>query len=175
MSSLERPTPPRTLDDALVQIEDLRTLVGHLVEHAEKLQARNEELTAQVEQLLDQAGKSSKNSSKSPSTDSDAQRAGRKKKRSSERRQGAQEGHPKHERALVPEADVDEVRRYFPAGRCECGGSVCVDAEPTRHQVADIPPTPATVTEHQLFGGRCEGCARRCRVRFRADRWARGW
>ena len=135
MSSLVRPDPPRTLADAVVQIEELWTLVGTLVEHAEKLQARNEELTAQVEELLEQGGKNSGNSSKPPSTDSAAQRAGRPRKPSSGRRRGAQHGHPKHERALVPEADVDEIRRYFPSAQCECGRAVYSDAEPLRHQV----------------------------------------
>ena len=126
------------------------------------LKAHNEELTEQVRDLLEHAGKSSRNSSRAPSSDSPAQRAQRAKKPRSTRAKGAQPGHERHERALLPEADLDQIRHYLPEGGCRCGATLAIEAEPAcRHQVFDLPPVRYHVTEHRLHAGRCRRCGRR--------------
>jgi transposase len=87
-----------------------------------ELKSQNEELNEQVNELNKRIGKSLRNSSRPPSSDSTSQRAKRPKKLKSDNRKGAQPGHKKHERALIPESDVDQVQRYFPAALCGCGG-----------------------------------------------------
>jgi transposase len=156
-----RSTPPKTLEEAQRQIEGLWGIVGELESMVTELKGQNEELRDEVRELSDRIGKSSRNSSRPPSSDSLSQRAKRRKKPRSVKRQGAQPGHEKHERPLVPETEVDEVQRYFPAALCGCGGSVTVEPDPRcRHQVFDIPMVRFSVIEHQLFGGQCSGCGK---------------
>ena len=137
-----------TVELGSAQLEALWSVVGALREHVERVTSENEELREQVTDLLERGGKSSRTSSKPPSSDSPAQRASRPGERRTGRSKGAQPGHEKHERAALPETDVDEVRRYFPPGRCRCGADVVPAAEPhCRHQVFDLPEVRATVTE----------------------------
>ena len=129
-----------------------------VTELLEKVLGENEQLREQ----LAQRGKSSKNSSKPPSSDSPAQRGKRGKRKRSGRSKGAQPGHPKHERALLDPSEVDQTLCHFPPESCGCGAPVAPDDEPhCRHQIADIPEVRHTVTEHQLFGGTCRGCGQR--------------
>ncbi len=154
-------TPPKTLDEACTQIEQLWGIVGRLEALVAETNAKNEELVEQVRELNERIGKSSRNSSRPPSSDSTSQRANRRKKPRSAKRKGAQPGHDKHERALLPERDVDQIQRYFPAGACGCGGSISVEFEPRcRHQIFDIPVVRFSVIEHQLFGGQCSRCGK---------------
>jgi len=104
-----RSTPPKTLDEAHGQIDGLWGVVSELEFMVTELNGQNEELREQVRELGERTGKSSRNSSRPPSSDSVSQRKNRRMKPKSQKRQGAQPGHEKHERPLVPEADVDEV------------------------------------------------------------------
>ncbi|MDB4224670.1 IS66 family transposase, partial [Granulosicoccus sp.] len=161
MLDLKRPAPPKNLDEARTQIDGLWAIVTELQSVVSELKNQNEELQEQVSELNERIGKSSRNSSRPPSSDSTSQRATRRKKPKSNKAKGAQPGHEKHERALIPESDVDEVQRYFPAASCACGGSVSIEPEPRcRHQVFDIPVVRFSVIEHQLFGGHCSGCGK---------------
>ena len=111
-------------------------------------------------------GTGSDNSSKPPSQDSPKQRAGRKRKQPTGRKKGAQVGHPKHERALVPEAD--EIRHYFPNGRCACGGTVEVSGY-RPHQVFDLPEVRYEVVEHRCYEGRCCLCGQKHKGRLPSE------
>lgn len=160
-----RSASPKTLKEAQGQIDGLWGVVSELESIVTELKSQNEELSEQVRELNDRIGKSSRNSSRAPSSDSTSQRAGRPKKPRSKNRKGAQPGHEKHERSVVPELDVDEVQRYFPATLCGCGGTVSIDSEPRcRHQVFDIPVVRFSVIEHQLFGGQCSDCGKHHRA-----------
>ena len=110
--------------------------------------------------MVSQLKCSSRNSSKPPSSDSPEQKAKRPRQRQrSPRQKGGQPGHPRHERALLPEQDVDQIRQYFPQGQCACGGRVVIDPQPhCRHQLWDILPIHMDVTEHQFYKGICQGC-----------------
>lgn len=161
--TLPRQCPePKTLEEAKQIIRGLWGLVEaneRLTQRVEQLEAENAELKAQVQELLDAAGKSSRNSSKPPSSDSTAQRAKRPKRKPSSKSRGAQPGHKGHQRALLDESEIDDIKRHFPQAQCSCGGDVLVGADPSfRHQVFDLPEVKFTVTEHQVFDGQCRCC-----------------
>lgn len=141
-----RPPPqPQALAEAQQLIEVLWRALG--------------EAMGRLETLEEQLNTDSNNSSKPPSSDSAKQRAERRKKPCSGRARGAQPGHPKHERTLVAEADVDDVQRFFPADCGNCGGPLWLQAEPVvRHQVFDLPEARYQVTEYQLYAGDCPHC-----------------
>jgi transposase len=86
--------------------------------------------------------KSSRNSSRPPSSDPPSALA-RSKDRSG-RKRGAQDGHEGHGRPFLPAWAVDEIIEYWPE-RCPCGHifgeqeRVAV-GEPARHQVEELPP-----------------------------------
>ena len=158
VSPPDRPDPPRTLGEAIAQNEALWAVIGEIREQFERVVDENEQLREE----LARGATSSRTSSKPPSSDSPAQKAARPKRKRSTRSKGAQPGHDRHERAALPESEVDTVSRYFPSGQCGCGSSVLPDTEPScRHQVFDLPEVRYRVTEHQLFGGACTGCGKR--------------
>ena len=147
---------PKTLEEAT-------ELVGELVGVVKAQSAEIETLRAQVEQLNERAGSSSRNSSRPPSTDSDASRRKRKPRKSSGRSRGGQPGHPKHERALHDEQNLSAPpQSFFPPGECGCGGVVEVESAPAcRHQVFDLPIVDPLVHEYRLYAGVCAGCGKR--------------
>ena len=147
--------------DNVTSLDEARQLIRELVAINQALQTEVATLKAAVESLQSQHSSNSRNSSKAPSTDSPEQRHQRKKRPKSSRRKGAQPGHKKHERTLLPEDQVDTIHRYFPHSRCQCGGVVTPNAQPTyRHQVFDLPEVRYQVTEHQFFTGQCANCQR---------------
>jgi transposase len=59
---------------------------------------------------------------------------------------------------------VDAVEKHGPPARCECGGLVVRDAEPSeRRQVFELPVVKPHVTEHQVYSGTCVDCGTRYR------------
>ena len=161
----ERPARPLTLESAQQQLDDCWAVIKSfraIHEENQQLKESVAELTHRLDQLVEQLGSSSRNSSKPPSSDSPEQKAKRLRTRKrSSRQQGGQPGHPRHERALLPEDEVDSIQHYFPQTHCDCGGTVSVDAQPAyRHQIWDIPPMNMQVDEHQFYRGVCVGCGK---------------
>jgi transposase len=101
----------------------------------------------------------SRNSSKPPSSDGPSS-GNRAKRRASQRKRGAQKGHPGSYRAVLAQTEVTSVQDCVPSPMCECGGAVAPQGKPVRHQVFDIPPVVAEVREYRMFGGVCAGCGR---------------
>lgn len=161
----ERSTRPLTLKAAEQQLDECWTVIESfrtLHEENQQLKQAVTDLTQRLDKVVEQLGSSSRNSSKPPSSDSPEQKAKRpgKRKRSS-RQQGAQPGHTKHERAVLPENEVDSIKRYFPQAYCACGGNVNITNKPTyRHQIWDIEPIKMQVDEHQFYQGVCAGCGK---------------
>ncbi|PID62204.1 MAG: hypothetical protein CSB44_03665 [Gammaproteobacteria bacterium] len=102
MSQLRKPPRPSSLEEAHQVIDELWSVV--------------EDLRQQVEELTARIGKSSRNSSRPPSSDSQSQRAKRRRRKKSSRSQGAQPGHKRNERSLDPESSADAIERCFPEG-----------------------------------------------------------
>jgi hypothetical protein len=112
----------------------------------------------EIEDLKEKLNTNSDNSSKPPSTNPFASNKNNKKK--GKRNPGGQPGHPGITRNLLPESEVDHIEKHQPPSECECGGEVKAISEYSRHQVHDIPPITAVVTEHQIFYGCCEDCGK---------------
>lgn len=116
-------------------------------------------LTARVEELEAKLRLNSGNSSKPPSSDSPGVKLPPKKKPSG-RRPGGQPGHKGSKRDLLPPERVDKSEDCWP-DECEaCSDRLprylrCEVGEPVRHQVIDVPPARAEVTEYVLHAQIC--------------------
>lgn len=121
------------------------------------------ELRAELAALKEAFAKSSRNSSKPPSSDGPGAKA-RPKKAPSGRKPGGQKGHKRHERVLVPLEKVHEVVPCIPKQCDECAGLLHGrDPEPHRHQVFELPPVEPIVTEYQQHALGCGLCGHRTR------------
>jgi len=138
------PPAPQTLEEATA-------LLRLAWEQLDQLQARVQELEARL-------GQTSRNTSRPPS--SDPPETPRPPTSPTRRRRGGQPGHPLHQRILVPPEHVDQIRTYWPAQCRSCAAPLPAVAtgEPVRHQVTELPPVRAVVTEHQLQHVQCAGC-----------------
>jgi transposase len=116
-------------------------------------------LRAELEELRRQSkGKTPQNSSLPPSTQHPHARP-TPHKRKSKKRRGGQPGHPKHQRALIPSEDCDEVKPLKPKQCRRCGSKLSGnDPEPLRHQVWELPEIKALVTEYQRHRLECPCC-----------------
>lgn len=119
-----------------------------------------ERLSARVAELERQIGKNSSNSSKPPSTEHPHAKPIRSKGKS-KRFRGAQPGHPKHERELIPSDQCQNVIPCLPSACRRCGQDLDgIDPEPIRHQVWEIPEIKPLVTEYQQHRLICRcGCS----------------
>jgi transposase len=84
-------------------------------------------------------------------------------KKATGRKPGGQAGHPPHLRQLLPPERVSETIRFLPPTCTHCAAPLPEDAgphdpEPTRHQVAELPPLAAVVTEYQGHSRTCTCC-----------------
>ena len=128
-----------------------------------RLAAQVDGLQALVALLQERLKLDSTNSSKPPSSDG-PRRGNRAQRRASERARGAQKGHKGSCRALLDESKVDQIVDCPPPSVCECGARVLADSEPLRHQVFDVPPVRAQVSEYRLLSGCCTGCGKKHRA-----------
>jgi transposase len=121
-----------------------------------RLTARVAELEAEIARLT----KNSSNSSKPPSTEHPHSKPDRAKPKS-KRKAGGQQDHPKHERALIPTEQCQDVVPCIPTQCRRCGKTLSgTDAEPLRHQVAELPEIKPIITEYQQHRLVCScGCA----------------
>ena len=137
MTRLPTNVRPRTLEEALLIIE---------------------QLLARIAELEERLRQNSQNSSRPPSTD--APTVSRPAPRPpSGRKPGGQPGHEGHQRLLLPEEAVDAIVPVKPSRCRRCGvrlhGS---DAAPRRHQVTDLPRVRPHVTEYQVHTLSCARC-----------------
>src|SRR3954451_15662758 len=144
--------PPQTLAEAL----DLLPVV---CAELAALRAENARLQARVQALEARVGPNSTNSSRPPSSDPPATPL-RPPAAPTGRRRGGQPGHPPHQRAVVPPEQVDAVVVHWPTHCRQCVAPLAGEAvgEPVRHQVTELPPVRAVVTEHQLQHVPCGAC-----------------
>ncbi|ENM5760120.1 IS66 family transposase [Vibrio mimicus] len=120
------------------------------------------ELWTKLHEYEDRLAQNSRNSSRSPSSDTLQARAERPKAQRPCRRNqaGAQPGHKGQRRPLSELKVTDTVVRCTPDTCCqECGGEVIPNSSPTyRHQIFELPKVALDITEYQLFHGRCQHC-----------------
>ena len=140
----------------------LARLVAELQSHALEFQAEVKRLHSRIRDLEAKLNTHSGNSSLPPS----ANPPGAPKfppKPPTGRKPGGQPGHKGHSRERLPVGRVDQVIEYFPDDCEKCHAPLSLerggnDPEPVWHQVAELPPVAAIVTEHQGHGRRCAGC-----------------
>ena len=152
---LPEPLLPQTLEEAHGLVRVLSAELLAVRAELAGLQSRVQELEARL-------GQNSSNSSRPPSTDPPSTPK-RPPAPPTGRRRGAQPGHPAHQRRLVPADQVDAVVAHWPRECRRCQAALApeqapVVGEPVRHQVTDLPPVRAQVTEHRLYHLRCPAC-----------------
>src|SRR5208337_635950 len=101
---------------------------------------------------LQRPDKTSRTSSKPPSTD-------KKEKRENSRPGGAKPGHEPHNRRLAD--NPDEFRDHMPSVCEQCGGSFPSDADwelVGEYDEIELPPVKPHVVRHRRFACRCQHC-----------------
>jgi transposase len=146
-------------EEAIVQNEQLKVLVDNLT----KVVTHQEQVIAQ---LRTQLGQNSSNSHRPPSTDGPKARRERqkRKKKPSKRKRGGQPSRKGTNRRLVAPELVDNVEPCVPDECRHCQAALTgTDAEPQRHQVADVPIIKPLITEYQLHKLTCDKCGKNTR------------
>jgi transposase len=133
----------------------------------ERLRKENAEQAKRITDLERQLAlreQNSTTSSKPPSSDGLAGRQReRGRRRKSRRRPGGQVGHPGHHRALVPIERVQAMIDLVPDACRHCQHRLRARDEagdPRRHQVTELPPIEAHITEYRCHRRRCPGCGK---------------
>jgi transposase len=127
----------------------------------EQYEQRLQALQQQVDELRQRLNQNSTNSSRPPSSDPPHVKR-RPPKPSSARRRGGQPGHARQQRPLVPSEQIKQTIPLRPSACRKCGQALHgEDPQPCRHQVAEIPPVEAEVTEYRLHRLTCTACGTR--------------
>ncbi len=117
-----------------------------------------QELLARIAELAACLNKTPQNSSLPPSSQHPHAKPAPAKPKS-KNRPGGQPGHPKHERALVPTDQCEEVVTLKPTACRKCGRTLRGnDCDPLRHQVWELPQIKPLVTEYQRHRLCCPHC-----------------
>ncbi|WP_158218637.1 IS66 family transposase [Synechococcus sp. 1G10] len=136
-----------------------RELVLVQQQEIEELRAQLTALATELASLRERIGRTSRNSSKPPSSDGPGFKPPERRK-GSDRKRGGQQGHPGAGPELLPIERVDEVVEHHPAACRRCGQLLQgEDPEPLRHQVIEIPPITPLVIEHRLHRLVCPCCS----------------
>lgn len=164
-----RPAPPAKPERREDEVERLKRenekLRQELIERDKKI-ADAEKQIADLERKLALRQQNSTTSSKPPSSDGMAgqQRPRGSRRKKSRRKPGGQPGHRGHWRGLAALNRVDQVIELFPpeCRHCECRLSrlMSIQDEPRRHQVTELPPMEAHITEYQCHGVVCPECGK---------------
>ena len=125
----------------------------------EQLRSQLAALATELASLRERIGRSSRNSSKPPSSDGPGFKPPARRKGSG-RKRGGQPGHPGAGPELLPIERVDEVVDHHPDACRRCGSLLAgEDPDPLRHQVIEIPPITPVVIEHRLHRLVCPCCS----------------
>lgn len=136
-------SPPITPEQLAALPPEVRAVIQAIIDHYER---RIGELTAEIERLK----KTPRNSSAPPSSEHPHAKPPAAQPKS-QRPRGGQPGHEKHERALIPTSQCQQVVPRKPQRCRRCGRKLCGhDPAPLRHQVWDVPPIEPRVSEYQL-------------------------
>ena len=139
------------------------------------LLAENQELKARLSVIEEQIKQNSQNSSKPPSKDGFGAKP-KVKKAKGEKARGGQLGHPGHERNFHELTAESEIHEHIPSGCRVCGVELeGTDPQPYRHQVVEVPPIAAKITEHRLHQLECPHCGEKTRAKLPAGISAVGY
>lgn len=159
---MQGPPLPATVPECHAVIRDLWAQVRVLTTEVQTLRAEVTRVTGRVHELEAERGRNSQNSSKPPSSDGPGVKLPPKKEPTG-RKPGGQPGHKGAKRELLPAEKVDAIEDHWPSSCEECDarlprGCRTEVGEPLRHQVTEIPPVKARVTEHRLHSQMCDRC-----------------
>lgn len=134
-----------------------------LAEQAKRI-AEAEKQIADLERQLAVRQQNSTMTSKPPSSDGLAGRQRERGRRTRSRRKpGGQPGHPGHSRPLVPAERVNTTVDLVPETCRHCRHALRADQladEPRRHQVTELPPIEAHITEYRCHRIVCPACGK---------------
>ena len=127
-----------------------------------RLQERLATLEQRIRTLEEQLGKNASNSSLPPSANP-PQAPKPVVKQPSGKKPGAQPGHPPTLQRRLPPQRLHKIVPFVPATCRRCGHDLPQqagpnDPEPSWHQVAELPPLAAHVTEYQGHARTCPAC-----------------
>lgn len=152
-----------TNEEPQISAEVFQNLPQEVQDFIAALQILIQAQQIQINELKAKINQNSQNSSKPPSSDPPFKRAPKKTKKPSGKSPGGQVGHPRHQRELVPLEKVDHLIELRPL---HCANPECLCpfkasdqlGLPWRHQVWELPPLQAEVTEYQCFTYECSQC-----------------
>ena len=157
----EMSTPPAGISEAdwLATPAAVRAFILAQQQEIEQLRSQLTALAAELASLREKIGRSSRNSSKPPSSDGPGFKPPVRRKGSG-RKRGGQPGHPGSGPELLPAERVDDVVEHHPDACRQCGTLLQgEDPDPLRHQVIEIPPIVPVVIEHRLHRLICPCCS----------------
>lgn len=137
--------------------------------------AEAEKQIADLERQLALRQQNSTTSSKPPSSDGLAGRQRERGRRTKSRRKpGGQPGHPGHSRPLVPIERVNAMVDLFPDACRHCHLALSARSrhavgDPRRHQVTELPPIQAHITEYRCHRLVCAACGQTTQAPLPAD------
>src|SRR5438445_1441888 len=145
------------------------------VDEQAKQIAEAEKQIADLERQLALRQQNSTTTSKPPSSDGLAgQQRTRGRRSKSRRKPGGQPGHPGHSRPLVPIERVNAMVDLFPDACRHCQHALPARlrhmvGEPRRHQVTELPPIKAHITEYRCHRIVCPACGQTTQAPLPAD------
>ena len=146
---------------------------ARLAAEVERLNQEVVKLKAQVRELVARLDQNSSNSSKPPSSDPPWRRP-QPPRLPSGRAPGGQPGHEGHHRQRLPPERVSNVIRFKPPNCEHCHAKLPDEAGPqdppeSWHQVAELPPQVAEITEYQGHARTCPQCGKITRAEIPAE------
>jgi transposase len=153
--------PPAGISEAdwLSWPSGARELILGQQEEIKQLRTQLTALASELASLRERIGRSSRNSSRPPSSDGPGFKQPERQKGSG-RKRGGQPGHPGSGPELLPIERVDEVVEHHPDACRRCGMLLeGEDPAPLRHQTIEIPPLTPLVIEHRLYRLTCPCCS----------------
>ena len=155
----EDPLKPEQLERENERLSrEVERLRQELIERDKKI--------AELERKLALRLQNSMSSSKPPSSDGLAgeQRPRGSRRKKARREPGGQPGHRGHWRGLAPLSRVDQVIELFPPKCRHCDSrfsrKMPTQGEARRHQVTELPPIEAHITEYQCQSVVCPECGK---------------
>jgi transposase len=126
-------------------------------------------LQAEVADLRERVNRNSRNSSQPPSSDGRGVAAKPHRRVKSKRKRGGQPGHVGRGRKLVSAEQLKASYDIKPDTCQRCGHHLeGEDPEPYRHQVAEVPPMKAEVSEYRIHTLTCPECQAETRAELPA-------
>ncbi len=155
-------SPPITPEQLAALPPEVRAVVQAIIDHYERQVAELKAEVAELKTALAAAKKTPRNSSLPPSSEHPHAKPPPPQPKS-KKKPGGQPGHEKHERALLPTEQCQQVVPLKPERCRRCGRKLCGhDPAPLRHQVWELPPIEPQVSEYQLHRLPCSCGATTC-------------